>query len=231
MRKSRKKRNSKQQYLYAHFNPRSAVTEQYRTIRTNLQFAAVDEEIRTIVVTSTKPGEGKSTTISNIAIVMAQQGNRVLLIDADMRKPTLHRHFNIENVKGLTNILTSDISIKEAVRLTVVENLAVITSGPIPPNPAELLGSKKMEKAISSAVAEYDFVLFDAPPVLAVADAQILANQCDGVIMVIGSKKTQFDPALKVKKRLKDTKAKLLGAVLNQREWRNNVDYYYYGQD
>ncbi|MBY6273509.1 MAG: capsular biosynthesis protein [Bacillaceae bacterium] len=215
--------------LIAKQDPKSPITEQYRTIRTNIQFSAVDQEIRSIVVTSTAPGEGKSTTIANLAIVFAQQGKRVLLVDADLRKPTVHITFQFTNTIGLTNVLTKQVSVLEAVRKTDVENLYVMTSGPIPPNPAEILASQSMHDLLAEAEKHFDYVLFDAPPILAVTDAQILASLCDGTLFVVSSGKTERDYAVKAKELLLAANGKLLGAILNNKKEAKQSYYYYYG--
>ncbi|WP_189244344.1 CpsD/CapB family tyrosine-protein kinase [Anoxybacillus ayderensis] len=210
-------------------NPKSPISEQYRTIRTNIQFSVVDRPLRSIMVTSSAPAEGKSTTVANLAVVFAQQGKKVLLLDADLRKPTVHYTFRKNNYIGLTNILTKQSSLQIAVRETDVENLFVLTSGPIPPNPAELLGSAAMEDLLAEAYEQFDIVLFDTPPVLAVTDAQILANQCDGVVLVVHSGKTEIEAAQKAKELLLAAKGKLLGVVLNQKKQKESNYYYYYG--
>ncbi|WPL42899.1 CpsD/CapB family tyrosine-protein kinase [Priestia megaterium] len=214
--------------LLAHNSPKDPVAEQYRTIRTNIQFSGADQEIKSIVLTSTGPGEGKSTTASNLATVYAQQGLRVLLIDADLRKPTAHYTFRLENHVGLTNVLTKQSTLGQAVQGTEVPELFLLTSGPIPPNPAELLASKNMTELLEEMKEEFDMVIFDTPPVLAVADAQILANQVDGSVLVVSSGKTDKEAALKAKELLLKANAKVLGAVLNNRKMEEGSDYYYY---
>ncbi|MGM0777893.1 MAG: CpsD/CapB family tyrosine-protein kinase [Bacillota bacterium] len=210
-------------------SPKSPVSEQYRTVRTNIQFSAVDKELRSILVTSSGPGEGKSTTVSNLAVVFASQGKKVLLVDADLRKPTVHYTFDVSNMNGLTNVLTKSSSIENAVSHTNEPNLYVLASGPIPPNPAELLGSKAMEEFIHDAYKLYDVILFDTPPILAVADAQILSNHVDGTILVVYSGETEMEAAAKAKELLQAAKAKLLGAVLNHKKLQDSQYYYYYG--
>ena len=148
-------------------------------------------------MTSAGPGEGKSTTIANLAVVFAQQGKKVLLIDADLRKPTVHYTFNFTNTFGLTNVLTRQSELLEVVKESSEKNLFVLTSGPVPPNPAELLGSKAMEHFMQEVSEEFDMVLFDAPPLLAVTDGQVLASKCDGAILVVSSGKTETENALK----------------------------------
>ena len=214
--------------LVAKLEPKSPITEQYRTIRTNIQFASVDKEIKSITVTSSGPAEGKSTTIANLAVVFAQQGKKVLLIDADMRKPTVHYTLQLPNTIGLTNILTKQVSLKDAVRETDVEGLFAVTSGPIPPNPAELLGSASMEQLIAEITDLFDLVLFDTPPLLVVTDAQILADKTDGTILVVSSGRTDREEAKKAKALVESTKGKLLGAILNNKKQDKSTHYYYY---
>ncbi|MEW4272110.1 CpsD/CapB family tyrosine-protein kinase [Priestia megaterium] len=214
--------------LLAHNSPKDPVAEQYRTIRTNIQFSDTDQDIKSIVLTSTGPGEGKSTTASNLATVYAQQGLRVLLIDADLRKPTSHYTFRLENHVGLTNVLTKQSTLGQAVQATEVPELFLLTSGPIPPNPAELLASNNMTELLKEMKEEFDMIIFDTPPVLAVADAQILANQVDGSILVVSSGKTDKEAAVKAKELLLKANAKVLGAVLNNRKMEEGSDYYYY---
>lgn len=209
--------------------PKSPVSEQYRTIRTNIQFSSVDQDIRSILVTSAGPGEGKSTTAANLAVVFAQQGKRVLLVDADLRKPTAHYTFRVENIYGLTRVLTKQSSLHEAVQPCEVENLDILTSGPIPPNPAELLSSNQMTELLEELYSIYDMVIFDTPPVLAVADAQILTNHVDGSILVVWSGKTEQEGAKKAKETLSASKGKLLGVVLNGKKHKDSQQYYYYG--
>lgn len=210
-------------------NPRSPIAEQYRTIRTNLQFASVDEELKTMLVSSPGPGAGKSITTANLAVVYAQQGKKVLLIDADMRKPTVHYTFRLDNLHGLSSILVGEESVEGAVSTTDIDNLDIIPCGPIPPNPSELLGSRKMRTLLHEAGLVYDLIIFDTPPVLAVTDAQILANIVDGSLLVVRSKETENEAAIKAKEALEPAKAKLLGAVLNDREKKASNYYYYYG--
>ncbi|MEH7134978.1 CpsD/CapB family tyrosine-protein kinase [Priestia megaterium] len=214
--------------LLAHNSPKDPVAEQYRTIRTNIQFSGADQEIKSIVLTSTGPGEGKSTTASNLATVYAQQGLRVLLIDADLRKPTAHYTFRLENHVGLTNVLTKQSTLGQAVQGTEVPELFLLTSGPIPPNPAELLASNNMTELLKEMNEQFDMAIFDTPPVLAVADAQILANQVEGSILVVSSGKTDKEAAIKAKELLLKANAKVLGAVLNNRKMEEGSDYYYY---
>lgn len=219
----------KQRTLITALNPKSPISEQYRTIRTNIQFSSVDHEIRSIMITSTGPGEGKSTTAANLAVVFAQQGKQVLLIDADLRKPTVHYTFRLQNIHGLTSVLLRNATLQEAVSISEIDHLDVLTSGPIPPNPAELLSSRSMVELLKEAYDQYDIVIIDSPPLLAVADAQILANQVDASIMVVASGKTEREAALKGKESLLSAKSKLLGVVLNGKPQKDSHYYYYYG--
>lgn len=210
-------------------DPKSPVSEQYRTIRTNIQFSTVDGDIRTLMLTSSGPGEGKSTTAANLATVFAQQGTKVLLVDADMRKPTVHYTFSLTNTIGLTTVLTKQTDLFDAVTQIDSSNLFVLPCGPIPPNPAELLSSRSMDEFVESALSEYDMVLFDSPPVLVVTDAQLLANKCDGTVLVVSSNFTEKENALKAKEQLTTSKAKLLGVILNNKKQDQSQYYYYYG--
>ncbi|MED3646432.1 CpsD/CapB family tyrosine-protein kinase [Halalkalibacterium halodurans] len=227
---SKQKNGNKQRELITHIKKNSPISEQYRTIRTNIEFAAVDRELKTIVVTSSGRGEGKSTTSANLAVVMAQNGHNVLFVDADLRKPTAHYTFRAVNTRGLTRVLMRQETLEEAIQETKVENLSLLTSGPIPPNPAELLNSKMMELIIKEVRDRFDIVIIDSPPLNAVTDAQILSSKCDGTVLVISSGKTQKEEALKAKDLLDKSNANLLGVVLNNKELRNSNMYYYYGE-
>ncbi|PLS01507.1 CpsD/CapB family tyrosine-protein kinase [Neobacillus cucumis] len=209
--------------------PKNAISEQYRTIRTNIQYSSVDEEVRAIMVTSSGPSEGKSTTAANLAVTFSQLGKKVLLVDADLRKPTVHHTFQVNNIFGFTTVLTKQATLEKTVIKTEEDDLYILTCGPIPPNPAELLSSKSMEQFIIDAKEMFDYVIFDTPPLLAVADPQILANQCDGTILVVYSEKTEIDQAKKSKELLQNAQGKLLGVVLNHKEIKKNDYYYYYG--
>lgn len=220
----------KQRSLISHQQPKSPIAEQFRTIRSNIQFAAVDRELHFLTVTSAGPGEGKSTVSANLAVVMAQQGRSVLLVDTDLRKPTVHYTFRQTNTTGLTNVLTKQATLKEAVMPTEVDHLDVLTSGPIPPNPSELLDSKAMELFMEETRNQYDLIILDSPPVLAVTDAQILANRCDGTILVLSSGKTEVEQAERAKELLEKSSAKIIGTVLNRKPAKQSHYYYYYGR-
>lgn len=221
--------NNKMRHLITKLNPRSPISEQYRTIRTNLQFSSVDETLQSILVTSAGPAAGKSITAANLAVVYAQQGKKTLLIDADLRKPTVHYTFRLDNLRGLSNVLVGESTLEDAVTSSDVDHLDILSCGPIPPNPAELLASRRMNDVLTHAKQLYDFVIFDTPPALAVADAKILANIVDGTLLVLRSGITTTEEAEKTKELLTDSKAKMLGAILNDRAKDQANYYYYYG--
>ncbi|MFC5604810.1 CpsD/CapB family tyrosine-protein kinase [Sporosarcina koreensis] len=212
--------------LVTNVNPKSIVSEQFRTVRTNINFSMPDKELKTLLFTSSSPGEGKSTSAANVAIVFAQEGKKVLLVDADMRKPTMHYTFNTTNTTGLSNLLTKQWSLEEVTKVTDIEGLFLITCGPIPPNPAELIGSNSMDSLIHELASQYDLVIFDAPPLLSVADAQILSNKCDGTILVVNSGVTEKESAIKAKESLASAKANILGTLMNN--FVLEKDHYYY---
>jgi len=216
---------NKSHNLVTSIRPKSSISEAYRTLRTNILFSSVDDKIRTIMVASAQAGEGKTTTVSNLAIAYAQEGKKVLLIDTDLRKPLLHQVFNISNYAGLTNVLTNQYELQDVVRETLIDHLDVITSGPIPPNPSEMLSSRKMKTVLNEVKDLYDVILFDTPPVLAVTDALIMSSLCDGVILVVSTAKKGL--VKKAKANLEHVNTRFLGVVLNNVAMGKEIPYYY----
>lgn len=216
--------------MVTHFEPKSPVSEAYRTFRTNIQFARLDKPPRTLLVTSAGPGEGKSTSVANLAITMAQMGTRTLLVDADLRRPVLHSIFEQRKDIGLTNVLLGNVPLEEAVHDLEVPNLSLLCCGTLPPNPSELLGSEAMRKLVERFKEHYDVILFDSPPVVAVTDAAVLSTQIDGTILIISSGETTRNAVNRAKSLLNNVQALILGAVLNnvKIEGRYGSYYYYY---
>ncbi len=224
---------SPDQRMVTHMAPKSLGAEAYRVLRTNLQFSALDKPLATLVVTSAAPGEGKSTTISNLAAVMAQSDKRVILVDADLRRPSLHKLLKLPNNVGLSTALLDKGRDPEAyLQETDVPNLRVMTTGPIPPNPAEMLNSARMHEMIEVLKGEADVVLFDTPPVLAVADTAILASQVDGTLLVVWAGRTRGEMLAQAVERLQSLGIQPLGVVLNKLTQRKGgyyySNYYYY---
>ncbi|QVI33933.1 CpsD/CapB family tyrosine-protein kinase [Lacticaseibacillus chiayiensis] len=194
--------------------PKHVVSEQFRTVRTNIEFAgAALDRCQVVMFTSSAMSEGKSTVSANVAVTWAQAEKKVLLIDCDLRRPTVHATFRTLNLEGLTTVLTGKLPAEDVVEKTFVNNMDIVTSGPIPPNPSELLNSKRMSELITWARGKYDIVVLDAPPVLAVSDVQVLIPQTDGVIIVANLNKTLKGDLRRTVEVLKLGKAKILGAV------------------
>lgn len=197
-------------------NPKSRSAEAFRTLRTNIQFSCLDTELKSIVVTSSGSGEGKSTVMANLAITMAQSGKSVILVDCDLRKPSIHKKMGVSNSVGLTNVLVQNVKKEDCMMESSVKNLFILTSGPVPPNPAELLGTRKMRDFIGELKKEFDMVLIDAPPVLAVTDAQILSSIADGVIFVASYGEAQKDAIVDAKHLIDKVGGKVIGIVFNK---------------
>lgn len=215
--------------LVALHEPRSNFSECMRVLRTNLQFSGLDHPMRTILVTSPQPTEGKSTTVANLAVVMAQAGRRVLVVDADLRRPVLHRLFEAPNTTGLTSMLMGNgWNVGDGFSPTALDTLTFLPSGPLPPNPAEVLGSQKMEALISRLLEQADVVIFDCPPLLTVTDSTVLATKVDGVVLVTDYGHTRRDAVRKAVDTLRQVGAHLLGTVLNRVDTRADGYYYYY---
>ncbi len=194
-------------------DPRSPVSEAYRTLRTNLSFYSLDNPIRSLVVTSPAVGEGKSTTVANLAVTMAQSGRRTILVDCDLRRPSLHTFFDLKSEPGLINMVLGDED-EPPLQQTSVENLWLLASGPKPPNPADLLGSQKIDQAIEKLMEKADILLFDAPPVIAVTDSAVLGRKVDGVLLVINAGKTRREHAERAKEMLEKAKVRIIGTAL-----------------
>lgn len=198
--------------------PRGSAAEAYRTLRTNLTFfAALDRPIESLVVTSAAPDEGKSQVLANLAVTMAQGERRTVLVDADLRRPSLHKVFGVSNDRGLMTMILEEDAMEHPPLLDVgVDHLQLMPSGPLPPNPADILGSGKMEQVIAALKERADVILFDAPPVVAVTDAAVLGTKVDGVLLVVSAGCTRRDHAERAKELLDRVQVRILGAVLNE---------------
>lgn len=214
--------------LVAHHDPKSPASESYRILRTNLQFLGLDKPIKSMVLTSAGPGEGKSLTCANLAVVTAQTGAKTILVDADLRRPTLYKLFGIRAPFGLTHVLTGRRLLTDCLEPTGVDNLKILGPGPLPPNPSELLGSNRMKALIEELSAEADFIIFDTPPVLAVTDPAVLSTLVDGVVLVARSGRVAHQMAQKAKMNLLNVKARILGVVLSAIPMNGPDTYYYY---
>ncbi|MBF8436575.1 CpsD/CapB family tyrosine-protein kinase [Halanaerobiaceae bacterium Z-7014] len=225
------KKNVNKQELIYNLNPHSPIVEAYRNLRTNLNYLSPDKELKKISFTSSEPGDGKSLTITNLAISMANNGQKVILIDGDLRRPKVHTQLNVTSFDGVSDILSGKISFDEALRDNEVDNLYVIPSGAIPPNPSELISSQKMSELLDKAAEKADIVLVDAPPV-GISDSAIIGNKVDGTIIVVHSHKTKEEQIKDAKMRLKKSNSNILGTVLNMHPIEENNKYYggYYTQ-
>ena len=207
-------------------DPRPPVSEAYRTLRTNLSFYSLDNPLRSLVVTSPASGDEKSVAVANLAVTMAQSGRRTVLVDCDLRRPSLHTFFNLSNDTGLTSMILNDDA-KPPLQTTSVDNLWLLASGPKPPNPADLLGSRKIDQLIEALTAAYDVVLFDAPPVIAVTDAAVLGAKVDGVLLIISAGKSRRDHAERAKETLEKAKVRIIGVALTNAPKDSGMDGYY----
>ena len=208
--------------------PKSIDAEAYRSLRSNIEYSSFDDEYRVIVVTSSVPGEGKSTTAGNLAIALAQSGNSVLLVDCDMRKPSIHKKFKISNISGTAELLLRK-KLFEEVANKYNENLTIITAGKIPPNPSEMLASRAMTAFIEEMKKEFKYIILDTPPLQAVTDAQVLSTKADGVLLVVRAGSTKREMVLNSVDLIKKVQGKVIGTVLNGVENKKN-NYYYYGE-
>ena len=211
-------------------DPTSVDTEQFNMIRTNIKFSNVDKGYKTLMVTSSNISEGKSTVSANIATTFAKQGLHTLLVDSDLRRPTVNATFGIDNPQGLSNYLSErNFDINSIIYKTSVKNLYVMPSGPIPPNPSELIGSKRMAELIKKLSEQLDLVIFDAPPVLSVTDAQIVSTNVDGTILVVRANKTEKNAVKEAVRLIKQVGGHIIGTVLNDVEVKGSGYYGYYG--
>ncbi len=214
-------------------NPKSPISEAYRTLRTNIEFSNIDDNINSILVTSSGLQEGKSITAANLALSVAETGKKVLLIDCDLRKPSLHKKFNISNNKGISNLLIGQFKFADVAQ-RYTENLYILTSGTLPPNPSEMLSSKKMKIFLDEAKNNFDFIILDTPPVIAVTDAQVLSSMVGGVLLVIAAGQAEIAGTQKAKELLELVKANIVGVVLNKAQSSSSKNYafyqYYYGE-
>jgi len=214
--------------LITHSDPKSPISEAYRILRTNIQFAGLDKPLKRVAITSSIPGEGKSTTMANLGVTMAQAGTKVIIVNADLRRPFIGKLFGLSEHIGLTTVLMGRVSLDEVIMPTAVPNLFVLPSGPIPPNPSELLGSQAMANLLAELDKKADIVLIDCPPVIAVADTAILAPKVDGIILLARIGHVPKDLVLKTKANLEAAKARILGVVASRVKIQGSHNYYYY---
>jgi len=218
--------------LIIYNDPKSSMSEAIRTLRTNLQFSSVDKKIKTILITSSVPGEGKSFVAANLAVAFADSGSKVLLVDCDIRKGRQHAIFGLNNKKGLSNLLLKDVdeAYKNYIYDSRIKNLELIFKGITPPNPSELLNSEKNKQLVSILKEEYDVVIFDGAPIHGLPDSLVMSTLVDGVIVVTGAKSTSISLVEETKKSLQNVNANILGIVLNRTEPKKSKYYGgYYG--
>ncbi|GAA0109157.1 CpsD/CapB family tyrosine-protein kinase [Clostridium tertium] len=209
--------------------PKSIAAESYRTLRTNIQYSSFDKEYKVIMVTSSEPGEGKSTTAGNLALCLAQGDKKVILVDCDLRKPSLHKKFKVSNIIGLSDVIIGKEELVTAFH-RYNKNLVILTSGKIPPNPSEMLSSKTMTVLLEELKNNFDYIILDTPPVQAVTDSQILSTKSDGTIIVVKAERTKKDSVENSINLLKKVNANIIGTVLNGVDNSRNKYYYYYGE-
>lgn len=208
-------------------DPRSAAAEAYRTLRTNIRFSSIERPAASILITSPSQREGKSTTLANLAVVAAQAGSRVVAVDCDLRRPALHEIFGVSNESGFSDLLLKEGGDNVPTQPGPIPGLRVVTSGPLPPNPAELLSLDRVDTVLGNLLREADIVFLDSPPAAAVADASILAPRVDGVVLVLDATHTRREQARRAKEQLERVSARILGVVLN-RARLDDASYRYY---
>ncbi|NLG84812.1 MAG: CpsD/CapB family tyrosine-protein kinase, partial [Firmicutes bacterium] len=223
----RRRRHEYERHLITDLEPKSPLAEAFRVLRTNIQFAAVDRPIRSLLITSAGPAEGKSTTLANLGVARAQSGARVIVLDADLRRPTQHKLFNLSRGAGVSSVVLGRARVEEALQETGIPGLRLLSSGPIPPNPSELLASQAFSSLLKELKEKTDYLLIDSPPVMAVADASIVAGQVDGVLLVIQLGMVARPMAVRAKEQLLAAKANLLGMVLTNAGMDRDYSYYY----
>lgn len=206
--------------------PKSLFAEAYRSLRTSIKFSSVDKPIKTLVVTSSIMGEGKSTVTGNLANILSQDGAKVLIIDCDLRKPSMHYNFFVTNIEGLTDVLVGNSDLKSVIK-KIDDSLFLITAGNIPPNPSEILGSKAMENLLERLSANFDYIILDTPPILPVTDTLLLSAKVDGTLIVVKSKVTKEKMIKETYNKLIDVRANVIGTVLNACD--KSIDNKYYG--
>ena len=218
--------------IISYNDPKSVISEQYRAIRTNIEYSNVDQNTKTILVTSSDKNEGKTTTVSNLAVSFANLNKKVLLIDCDLRNASIHKMFRLNNIYGLTDILAKDRAVDKCIQETELENLYVLTAGATPPNPAEILSSEKMKNLIEDLKNIYDYIFIDTPPIGLVTDAGALSSFIDGVVLVVKSESVEKKYLEETKKKLDAVDARILGAILNSyKSEQKDYNYYsYYGK-
>ncbi len=215
--------------LVTHINPTSPAAEAYRILRTNIQYSSVDKKIKSIVITSPTIQDGKTVTASNLAISIANSGNQVVLVDSDLRKPTVHKQFKISSARGLTDVLIGETSLNDALKgMRDIPGLKILTCGTIPPNPSELVSSKKYKDLISELKQRFDMVIIDTPPVGYVSDGIILSREADGVILTIAAGKTRINHAQTSVEALRKVNANILGVVMTKVKDKKKIGYYEY---
>lgn len=215
-------------HLITNLHPKAALAEAFRVLRTNIQFAALDKPLKTILITSAGPREGKSTTAANLGVAIAQSGRKVILLDGDLRRPSLHKFFRQARGVGLTSVLLGRTSMSEALVETGIDGLRLLPSGPVPPNPSEMLASQAFEKLLAELSDEAEYVLIDSPPSVAVADASLMAARADGTLLVVALGRVAKPMLTRAKEQLANAKANLLGTILTNVGPGTDYTYYYY---
>ncbi|WP_302632335.1 CpsD/CapB family tyrosine-protein kinase [uncultured Clostridium sp.] len=207
--------------------PKSITAESYRSLRTNIQYSSIDKQVKTLVVTSSNAGEGKSTVAGNLAYTFFQNGKRVLIIDCDLRKPSLHRKFNVSNEEGLTDVLVGTSKLNNVMK-KVDDNLYLLTTGTLPPNPAEIIGSNTMENFLEQCKINFDYIILDTPPILPVTDSKLLAIKADATVVVVRSEVSKSKHVSQAFKELEKVNANIIGTILNDVEMYSEKLYYDY---